>query len=59
MKTCEKLRCVANVDRSCAVETCRGELRSTGRKSQDAEYAAKEYQVFRSFIDFLENENEN
>jgi hypothetical protein len=51
-KTCEKLRCVANLDGQCAVETCKGELRSTGRKCKSAEDAATEYQI-KDFIEWI------
>lgn len=52
MKICGKLRCVANVDGKCAVEMCKGELRSTGRKCKSAEDAATEYQI-KNFIEWL------
>jgi len=44
MKTCKKLRCIANVHGGCTVETCRGEIRSTGRKLTDTKDSAKLYQ---------------
>lgn len=43
MKTCKKLRCIANVHGRCTVETCRGEIRSTGRKLTDTKDSAKLY----------------
>ena len=50
MKTCDKLRCIANVKGNCTAETCRGEIRSTGQKFNDTKEAAKLYQWAASMI---------
>lgn len=57
LKPCKKIRCIANVGGKCAVDSCQGEITSTGRRSADVDNAAKFYKVAKEAFLYYFSEN--